>query len=197
MASMKQVPFVRPERIEHTILVARGEKVLLDTDLAQLYGVPTKALLQAVRRNAARFPADFMFRLTSAEAANLRSQTVTSSWGGRRHLPYAFSEHGVAMLATVLRSERAVRVSIEIIRAFVRLRKLLSEDAALARRVAALERDSATHGQRIAVVFEALRGLSSRSTPDVGRRRIGFRPARGAQARRRLQSTSRRAERRT
>ena len=181
---MKTSLVLPPERIERTILVARGEKVLLDADLALLYGVPTKALLQAVRRNAARFPADFMFRLTRAEAANLRSQTVTSRWGGRRHLPDAFSEHGVAMLATVLRSERAVRVSIEIIRAFVRLRRLLSGDSALSRRVAALERESATHGQRIGLVFEALRELGARRAPTTRRRRIGFRTGRGTEGRR-------------
>jgi len=164
---------------------------MLDSDLALLYGVTTKVLLQAVRRNATRFPDDFMFRLTRAEASNLRSQTVTSSWGGRRNLPCAFSEHGVAMLATVLRSDRAVRVSIEIIRAFVRLRRLLSADAVLSRRVAALERESAMHGQRISLVFDALRGLGSRTGPDVGRKRIGFRPARGAQGRRHRHRPSR------
>jgi hypothetical protein len=102
------------ERIEEAILVIRGHRVMLDVDLAALYGVETKVLNQAVRRNAARFPADFMFQLTPEEFANLRSQFVTSrSWGGRTHLPYAFTEQGVAMLSSVLRSERAVRVNIE------------------------------------------------------------------------------------
>jgi len=102
------------ERIESRIYLIRGQKVMLDNDLANLYGVPTKALNQAIKRNLSRFPVDFMFQLTALEAENLRSQIVTSSWGGRRTLPYAFTEQGVAMLSSVLNSERAIRVRYEV-----------------------------------------------------------------------------------
>ena len=129
------------ERIEDAILLLRGEKVLLDHDLAALYGVEPKVLNQAVKRNLVRFPDDFMFQLTAAEFENLRSQTVTSSLhGGRRYLPYAFTEHGVAMLSSVLRSQRAVLVNIEVVRAFVRLRRLLATHQELARKLVSLEK---------------------------------------------------------
>ena len=118
----------------------RGQKVLLSTHLAELYGVLPKALVQAVKRNAERFPSDFMFQLTHDEFAILKSQTVTSSWGGQRRAPpYAFTEQGVAMLSTVLRSRRAVLVNIEIMRTFVRLRQLMAGNADLARKLAELE----------------------------------------------------------
>ena len=127
--------------VERRILILRGERVLLDGDLAELYGVETRALIQAVKRNTARFPEDFMFQLTAKEYVNLRSQTVTSrSWGGRRTPPYAFTEQGVAMLSSVLRSERAIAVNVEIMRAFVRLRELLATHADLARKLSALEK---------------------------------------------------------
>ncbi len=172
---MSRNQLVPQERIELAILLIRGEKVLLDGDLARLFGVETRVLLQAVRRNQSRFPADFLFQLDPSEAANLRSQFVTSSWGGRRTRPWAFTEHGVAMLATVLRSQRAVAVSIEIIRAFVRMRRFLASHAALARRVAALEKSSAAQGSRIRAVFEALRTHTDSPTPADPRRRVGFR----------------------
>jgi ORF6N domain-containing protein len=138
------------ERIERAILLIRGHKVMLDAYLAELYGVETKVLNQAVRRNRPRFPADFMFQLTGEESERLRCQIGTSSLrsqiatskagrGGRRYLPYAFTEQGVAMLSSVLRSERAVRVNIEIMRAFVKLRELLAGHKDLARKLAALE----------------------------------------------------------
>ena len=114
-----------PEVIERKILLIRGRKVMLDSDLSDLYGVETKVLIQAVRRNSARFPEDFMFQLNGEEFKNLRSQIVTSSWGGRRYLPYAFIEHGVAMLSSVLNGERAILVNVEIVRAFVRPRERL------------------------------------------------------------------------
>ena len=110
---------ISTERIERAILVLRGQKVLLDADLAQLYDVPTKVLLQAVKRNPERFPPDFMFPLKKQEVAILRSQVVTSSWGGRRYFPFAFSEQGAAMLSSVLHSPRAIAVNIEIMRAFI------------------------------------------------------------------------------
>ena len=133
---------VTAQRIERAILVARGQKVMLDADLAALYRVPTKVLIQAVKRNSARFPNDFMFRLTAEETVRLRSQFVTSNVGrgGRRYLPYAFTEHGVAMLSSVLRSPRAIQANIAIMRAFVRLRALLTSNEALARKLDALEK---------------------------------------------------------
>src|SRR5215471_2669141 len=134
------VPF---ERVERAILLIRGHKVLLDADLAGLYGVAVKALNQAVARNVARFPRDFMFQLSEAEANSLRSQTVTLKAGRgqhRKYLPYAFTEQGVAMLSSVLRSPRAVQVNIEIMRAFVRLRQMLQANTELARKLNALEK---------------------------------------------------------
>ncbi len=163
---------IAPDRIESAIYLIRDEKVMLDHDLAALYSVPTKVLVQAVKRNAARFPPDFMFRLSIDEFANLRSQIVTSSWGGRRIPPYAFTEHGVAMLSTVLRSERAVAVNVEIMRTFVRLRRLLLSQEDMARKLGELEQ---RYDRQFKVVFDAIRRIM---TPDVPpkRRRIGFRP---------------------
>jgi hypothetical protein len=166
------------ERITAAILLIRGRRVLLDVDLAGLYEVDTRALNQAVCRNRRRFPADFMFQLTAREDAILRSQTVISNArGGRRTRPYAFTEQGVAMLSSVLRSSRAVAVNIAIMRAFVRLRRLSESHAVLSRKIDALERkyDSQFH-----VVFEAIRGLIAPGAPR--RRRIGFRAGHGASA---------------
>lgn len=157
-------------RIERKILLVRGQKVMLDADLAELYGVTTKALNQAVRRNRDRFPDDFMFRLSPEEESGLRSQNVTSNLrGGRRYLPYAFTEQGVAMLSSVLRSDRAVQVNVEIMRTFVRLREMLVSHDDLAAELDALER---RYDGQFAVVFQALRGLMA----EKGRRKppIGF-----------------------
>ena len=200
------------ERIERMILFIRGEKVMLDADLAELYGVPTKALNLAVKRNIERFPADFMFQLNEEEmealrfhfetsnaggqaetgilrsqigASNARSQTqpadltsqsVTSKpgRGGRRYPPYAFTEQGVAMLSSVLRSERAVAVNIEIMRAFVRLRQLLSSNAELKRKLDELEQK---YDEQFKIVFDAIRQLMLPPVEDT--KRIGFRTARG------------------
>jgi hypothetical protein len=161
------------ERVTRQILFVRGYRVLLDGDFAALYGVETKVLNQAVRRNRGRFPQDFMFQLTTREARILRSQIVTSrSHGGRRTRPYAFTEQGVAMLSSVLRSPRAIDVNVAIMRAFVKLRGLAASHAALARRLDALERKS--DGQ-FRHVFAAIRTLM---LPDSApRRRIGFRAA--------------------
>ena len=158
-----------PGRIEQAILLLRGYKVMLDFDLAELYGVETKALKRAVRRNLPRFPADFMFMLTVKEFGILRSQFGTSRWGGLRYRPYAFTEQGVAMLSSVLRSERAVRVNIEVMRAFVRLRALLSSHEDLGRKLAALERK---YDAQFKVVFDAIRQLMV--PPLSTRRPIGF-----------------------
>jgi hypothetical protein len=167
------------------ILMLREQRVMLDASLAELYGVPTKALVQAVKRNPARFPADFMFQLSTEEFVALRSQTVTSNAGrgGRRTAPYAFTEQGVAMLSSVLGSQRAITVNIEIMRTFVRVRALATTHVDLARRLAELEdkadalamsHDALSRGTRAQLkqVFDALRELMT--PPDPPRRPIGF-----------------------
>ena len=157
--------------IEQKIFMVRGQKVMLSTDLAELYGVQPKVLIQAVKRNIERFPADFMFQLNPAEFKNLKSQFVTSSWGGlRRALPYAFTEQGVAMLSSVLQSKRAVLVNIAIMRAFVRLREILSAHKDLALRLDKLEKK---YDARFRRVFDAIRALMA-PLPEPPRKRIGF-----------------------
>jgi hypothetical protein len=157
-------------QIERSILLIRGERVILDADLATLYEVATKVLLQAVKRQIERFPPDFMFQLTKEEFDILRSQSVTSSqWGGRRYPPYAFTEQGVAMLSSVLNSPRAIQVNIEIMRAFIRLRRMLASHAELARKLENLEKK---YDVQFKVVFDAIRKLMA--TPEPKRRRIGF-----------------------
>jgi len=159
------------DRIEKAILLIRGQKVMLDADLAELYGVETRVLVQAVKRNLERFPEDFMFQLSQEEFAILRSQIVTSSdWGGRRYCPYAFTEQGVAMLSSVLRSRRAIQVNIEIMRAFIRLRQMLASHVELARKLDALEKK---YDAQFKQVFEAIRQLMA--PPEPKRRPIGFR----------------------
>jgi len=159
--------------VEERIVEIRGAKVLLDTDLALLYEVPVKRLNQAVRRNRQRFPPDFLFQLSPEEWAHLRSQFVTSKIGrgGRRHPPYAFTEHGAVMAATILRSQRAVAMSILVVRAFVRLRKVLVTHEELTRRLAELEQK---YDQQFGVVFQAIREILKESQPEPERRRIGF-----------------------
>ena len=161
-----------PLTVERKILLLRADRVMLDADLAELYGVETKALVRAVKRNLARFPADFMFQLTREEFAHLRYQSGASrSWGGRRFAPYAFTEQGVAMLASVLHSPRAIAVNIEIVRAFVRLRAMLATHTDLARRLAALEKK---YDAQFKIVFDAIRDLMH--PPAKVRRPIGFGP---------------------
>ena len=163
------------ERIERAILLIRGQKVLLDADLANLYAVSTKALNQAVKRNLSRFPDDFMFRLTSEETKELnRSQIVTGSQKHRdpRFPPFAFTEQGVAMLSSVLRSERAVQVNIAIMRAFVRLREMIGTHADLARRLDELERRFREHDEQFVVVFDAIRQLMT--PPKAKPRELGY-----------------------
>jgi len=165
---------IHREQVERLIHLARGEKVLLDADLAMLYGVETKVLNKAVKRNRSRFPEDFMFQLTAEEAANLRFQfgTSSSAHGGRRYLPYAFTEQGVAMLSSVLRSERAVQVNLAIMRAFVSLRRMLAGNEALARKLAELERRLEGHDHAIKSLFDAIRQLMA--PPVKPRGEIGF-----------------------
>jgi hypothetical protein len=160
--------------IESRIYLIRGQKVLLDSDLAMLYEVETKVLNQAVRRNRERFPADFMFQLTSAEHEALRSQIVTSNAGrgGRRYRPYVFTEQGIAMLSGVLTSERAIQVNIAIMRTFVRLRQLLATHEDLARQLEELRWRQEEQGQQIHEVFETIQHLIE--APAGSKRRIGF-----------------------
>lgn len=158
------------ERIECAILMVRGKKVMLDSDLAELYQVDTRVLVQAVKRNLERFPKDFMFQLSDKEYRLLIEQSDNKSrWGGRRYPPFAFTEQGVAMLSTVLRSQRAIQVNIEIMRAFTRLRKLLSSQLSLAIKLKSLEE---RYDNQFNVVFEALRILMDPNPPE--KRRIGF-----------------------
>ncbi len=154
-------PSVSPVRIERTILVDRGQRVLLDHDLARLYGVSTKALNQAVKRNIDRFPEDFAFQVTQQEFDNLRSQIVTSSWGGRRTLPWAFTEQGIAMLSSVLRSPTAALVNIEIMRAFVRLRRLLATPGELVQQITQLAAAVELHDGQIKAIADVLRQMMS------------------------------------
>jgi hypothetical protein len=159
------------ETIVSKIIWLRGDKVLLDRDLAVLYGVDTKVLKQAVRRSIKRFPPDFMFELTREEFENWRSQFVTSNGDkmGLRYAPMAFTEHGVAMLSSVLKSERAIEVNIAIIRAFVSLRQMLVSHERLARKLEEMEMN---YDERFRIVFEAIQQLAA--PPDPPRKRIGF-----------------------
>ena len=170
----RTAPTVSAERIARGIRLLRGQKVMLDGDLASLYGVETRTLVQAVKRNQDRFPSDFMFELTRTEFRNLRSQSVMPSWGGRRSLPLAFTEQGVSMLSSVLRSQRAVQVNIEIMRAFVGLRRILQSNTELERKLEALEDK---YDEQFRVIFDAIRRLMAPVVPP-SRRQIGFAPDR-------------------
>ena len=169
---MSNIDLIPDEKIEKAIYLIRGEKVMLDRDLASLYEVETGALNRAVKRNLQRFPQDFMFQLTTEESDFLRCQIGISKRGrgGRRFLPYVFTEQGVAMLSSVLNSERAILVNIEIMRAFVKLRQMLASNAELSRRLGELE---SRYDKQFRVVFDAIRRLMA--TPARGRKEIGFR----------------------
>jgi len=169
---MSNTSLIPREKIERAIYLIRGEKVMLDRDLAALYGVATKVLKQAVRRNIDRFPDDFMFVLSATEFKEWRSQFVTSKGDrkGLRYAPFAFTEHGILMLSSVLTSERAIQVNIEIMRAFVKLRQMLASNTDLSRRLDKLE---SKYDRHFKVVFDAIRDLM---TPQVSdRKQIGFR----------------------
>jgi len=158
------------EGIEGRIYSLRGQRVMLSHDLAALYQVETRTLMQAVQRNADRFPDDFAFKLTNQEVESLKSQIVISSWGGSRKAPHAFTEQGVAMLSSVLRSKRAIGVNIEIMRSFVKLRSLLEGNKELVQKLTKLEQK---YDAQFKVVFEAIRELMS-PPPPPKKRRIGF-----------------------
>jgi len=170
-----QDKLVLEEVIEPKIFMIRGHKVMLDKDLAQLYGVPVKRLNEQVKRNIKRFPKDFMFLLTKQEVMNLKSQFATSSWGGARKLPHVFTEQGVAMLSSILDSERAIQVNIAIMRAFVKLKQILSMNKELAHKLAELEHKIEKHDGDIQAIFEAIRRLMA--PPSVkAKPQIGFKP---------------------
>ncbi|MEO0123725.1 MAG: ORF6N domain-containing protein [candidate division WOR-3 bacterium] len=161
------------EVIEKRIYMIRGHKVMLSTHLAELYGVEVRVLIQAVKRNKERFPPDFMFQLSDEEFKTLKSQIVISSWGGiRRANPYAFTEQGVAMLSSVLRSKRAIQVNIAIMRAFVRLRQILATHKELIHKLSELERKIEKHDVEIKAIFDAMRQLMT--PPEKSDKRIGF-----------------------
>jgi hypothetical protein len=163
---------VSKHTIEQKIYLIRGQKVMLDKDLAELYGIETKVLKQAVKRNIKRFPADFMFVLIEHEFNNLRSQFVTSSWGGMRYVPMALTEQGVAMLSSVLNSDRAIQVNIQIMRVITQLRQMLATNKELAHKLHELEQKFVQHDGEIAAIFEAIRQLLA--PPETCHNKIGF-----------------------
>lgn len=164
---------VSKEVIANKIILIRGKKVMLDSDLAELYGVKTKAFIQAVKRNIKRFPDDFMFQLTKEEFIKLRSQFVTSSRGGRRYNPYVFTEQGVAMLSSVLNSEHAIMVNIQIMRAFTKLREMLATHTDLKKKIEELEKKYKDHDKQFKIIFEAINQLLK--PPEKSDKKIGFR----------------------
>ncbi|MFM9903129.1 MAG: ORF6N domain-containing protein [Pyrinomonadaceae bacterium] len=169
-----EVAVIRFDQVEQKIFLIRDQKVMLDKDLAEMYDVPTKVFNQAVSRNLERFPTDFRFQLTSDEFVNLRSQFVTSSlrnYGGRRYMPYVFTEQGVAMLSSVLNSARAVQVNIAIMRAFVNMRWLVATNAEISKKLDAIERKLETHDGNFKEVFAAIRAMMA---PDRQPKQIGY-----------------------
>jgi phage regulator Rha-like protein len=173
---MKNVSLIPIEKITSKIYLIRKEKVMLDSDLADLYGVETKVLVQAIKRNIDRFPKDFMFQLTADQYKILRSQFVTSNWGGRRYPPYVFTEQGVAMLSSVLKSKQAIKVNIAIMRAFVELRKFLYSNDKLAVKLNELEKETKKrfeeHQKQISLIFEAIKQLIKDDSKP--KKQIGF-----------------------
>lgn len=172
---MSDESLIPAERIEKAILFIRGQKVMLDQDLAELYEVKTGQLVRQVKRNLGRFPEDFAFQLMPEEFKNLKCQTgISSSWGGRRTAPWAFTEQGVAMLSSVLNSDRAIEVNIAIMRAFVRLREVLGSHKELARKLDELEKKLGEHDAHFRVIFEAIRQLMTPPDKPAKAGRIGF-----------------------
>ncbi len=175
--SSKVIP---DELVMSKIYLSRGQKVMIDRDLAELYGVETKVLKQAVRRNLKRFPSDFMFELSKEEFADLRSQTVTSSWGGSRYVPMAFTEHGVLMLSSVLRSDRAIELNIQIVRIFTKMIEMLLTHKDLLIKLENLESTVSSNSDQLVVLFEHLKRLLEQSMlkqDQVERKKIGFKKA--------------------
>ncbi len=168
---------VPDEIVMNKIFLLRGQKVMIDEDLAELYGVPTKRLNEQVKRNIDRFPEDFMFQLTNDEFINLKSQFATSSWGGRRTLPYAFTEHGVLMLSSVLNSDRAIKVNIQIMRIYVRIREMITLNAGIMKRLEEMEGKLSKNDQKVLAIFEYLKyfeALKQQQEKYKNRPRIGY-----------------------
>jgi len=177
MAQNKYNPVISDELITNKIFVIRDKKVILDNDLAELYDVETRRLNEQVKRNIDRFPVDFMFQLSQEEFENLKSQFATSSWGGRRKLPYAFTEQGVAMLSGVLHSDRAIKVNIQIMRVFTRMRKLLEAHKEILKKLDHLERREIEQDEKIMLIFEYLKQLEQVRQQEIdqrNRKRVGF-----------------------
>jgi hypothetical protein len=162
------------ETVMNKIYIIRNQKVMLDSDLAALYGVETKVLNQAVKRNIDRFPEDFMFQLTSSEYNFLRSQTVTSSWGGTRYPPYVFTEHGVLMLSSVLNSKQAIAVNIQIMRIFTRIRQMLADNTELRLEIEKIKKKLDNHDKNMEIVFQYLDELIEKQEKPKPRKQIGF-----------------------
>ncbi|HTN07147.1 ORF6N domain-containing protein [Agriterribacter sp.] len=172
MKAQNQLPEVTTNEIVEKIYVVRGLKVMLDRDLAEMYGVETKRLKEAVRRNISRFPDDFMFELSELELNNLRSQFATSSWGGLRYLPMAFTEQGVAMLSSVLRSERAIQVNIQIVRVYTKMRQLILDNKELWLKIEKIEQALAKKDDEVQAIFKVLKNLLVKE--EKPRQPIGF-----------------------
>lgn len=171
--SGKEKSIIPIEVVSQRIFFIRGQKVMLDIDLAELYEIPVKVLLQAVKRNSERFPDDFIFQLSKEEFENLRSQFVTSSWGGRRYLPFAFTEHGVAMLASVLKSKRATEMSIFIVRTFIKIHEILASNKDLAHQIEELQREQKLQNKHINSIYSLIDKLIEQ--PQKHENKIGFR----------------------
>ena len=169
-------PLLPDEALINKICFIRGQKVMLDRDLAELYGIETKVLKQAVKRNISRFPSDFMFELTNTEFENLRSQFVTSSWGGTRYVPMAFTEQGIIMLSSVLGSQRAVDVNIRVVRLFIRLREIVSSNKEILQKLTELEKRMDATNEDVRNIFAVLRELVNppQSSPEPQREQIGY-----------------------
>ncbi len=179
MSKNIQILVIPDERLIDRIFLIRGEKVMIDNDLAELYGIETRRLNEQVKRNIERFPDDFMFQLTAQEFANLKSQFATSRWGGRRKLPYAFTEHGVLMLSSVINSDLAIKVNIQIMRVYTKIRGMLATHKELLVRFEQLESRLADHDQSIHLVMEYIKRLEEVKHQDSDRKnrpKIGYKP---------------------
>ena len=177
MGDNRQLSVIPDEAVINKIYFIRNEKIMLDSDLAELYGVETKRLNEQVKRNIDRFPEDFMFQLTEPEFENLKSQIATSSWGGRRTLPYAFTEHGVLMLSSVLNSDLAIKVNIQIMRVYTKVRNMLSTHKDLLLKFEQLETKLAVHNDKIMLIFEYLKQFEEAKQQELEQKerpKIGF-----------------------
>jgi len=180
MNEKKQLSAIPDERVINKIYLIRGEKVMLDSDLAELYGVETRRLNEQVKRNIERFPEDFMFQLTQEEFNNLKSQIAISSWGGRRTLPYAFTEHGVLMLSSVLNSDLAIKVNIQIMRVYTKIRNMLSTHKDILLKFEQLEKKLADHDNKIILLLEYIKQfekIKQKELEQKNRPKIGFKPS--------------------